>query len=283
MYKILEKKVWLSEEPAIKEFILDAPDIARAHQAGQFVILIQDENGERIPLTIADSDAEKGTISILFQEVGKSTYCLGKLEAGDSILHVAGPLGKPTHIEKDSTVVCVGGGIGIAPVHPIAKAMKEAGNRVISILGARSRDLMIYEDKMREASTEVRITTDDGSYGRHGFVTDELKAIIEEEKINVDCAVVIGPPLMMKFTCKVTEPHKIRTYASLNTIMVDGTGMCGACRVTVGGKTKFVCVDGPEFDGHQVDFDEMMMRQKQYLPEEKLSYDRCKTQGCHKA
>ena len=161
--------------------------------------------------------------------------------------------------------------------------MKAAGNRVISILGARSKDLMIYEDKMREASTEVRITTDDGSYGRHGFVTDELKAIIEEEKINVDCAVVIGPPLMMKFTCKVTEPHKIKTYASLNTIMVDGTGMCGACRVTVGGKTKFVCVDGPEFDGHQVDFDEMMMRQKQYLPEEKLSYDRCKEKSCHKA
>jgi ferredoxin--NADP+ reductase len=161
--------------------------------------------------------------------------------------------------------------------------MKKAGNRVISILGARNKDLMIYEEKMREASTEVRITTDDGSYGRHGFVTDELKAMIEEEKISIDTAVVIGPPLMMKFTCKVTEPHKIKTYASLNTIMVDGTGMCGACRVTVGGKTKFVCVDGPEFDGHQVDFDEMMMRQKQYLPEEKMAYDHCKTHGCHKA
>ncbi|NOY52680.1 MAG: sulfide/dihydroorotate dehydrogenase-like FAD/NAD-binding protein [Deltaproteobacteria bacterium] len=281
MYEILEKKVWQEEKPRITEFKVNAPEIARAHQAGQFVILIVDENGERIPLTIADKDAEKGTINILFQEVGKSTICLGKLEVGEKIHHVTGPLGKPTHVEKFGTVVCVGGGIGIAPVHPIAKAMKDAGNKVISILGSRSKDLLIYEDKMNAASSEVRVTTDDGTYGRHGFVTDELKAMIEEEKIPIDLVVVIGPPIMMKFVCKVTEPHKIKTFASLNTIMVDGTGMCGACRVTVGGKTKFVCVDGPEFDGHQVDFEEMMMRQKQYLTEEKIAVERCGKGACH--
>jgi len=282
MYKILEKKIWSDEEPKIKEFVLDAPDIARAHQAGQFVILITDENGERIPLTVADKDVKKGTINILFQEVGKSTMCLGLLNEGDHIHHVVGPLGKPTHIEKFGTVVCVGGGIGIAPVHPIAQAMKEAGNKVISILGARSKDLLIYEGRMKKASHEIRVTTDDGSHGRHGFVTDELKAMIEEEKIPIDLVVVIGPPIMMKFVCKVTEPHKIETFASLNTIMVDGTGMCGACRVTVGGKTKFVCVDGPEFDGHQVDFEEMMMRQRQYLTEEKVAREECQKKTCLK-
>ncbi len=283
MYEILEKKVWSDEEPRIKEFVVKAPEIARAHQAGQFVILIVDDHGERIPLTIADKDAERGTISLLFQEVGKSTLCLGMLDEGDTIQHIVGPLGKPTHIEKFGTVVCVGGGIGIAPVYPIAKAMKEAGNKVISILGARTKDLLIYEEKMKESSDEIRITTDDGSCGRHGFVTDELKSMIDEEKTPIDLAVVIGPPIMMKFVCKVTEPYKILTFASLNTIMVDGTGMCGACRVTVGGETKFVCVDGPEFDGHQVDFDEMMMRQQQYLPEEKLAREMCEKQTCYKS
>jgi ferredoxin--NADP+ reductase len=281
MYEILWKKVWQEEKPRITEFEVKAPEVARAHQAGQFVILIADEHGERIPLTIADKNAEKGTINILFQEVGKSTMCLGKLKEGDTIQHIVGPLGKPTHVEKFGTVVCVGGGIGIAPVHPIAKGMKDAGNKVISILGARSKDLLIYEEKMKAASHEIRVTTDDGTYGRHGFVTDELKAMIEEEKIPIDLVVVIGPPIMMKFVCKVTEPHKIQTFASLNTIMVDGTGMCGACRVTVGGKTKFVCVDGPEFDGHQVDFEEMMMRQQQYLTEEKLAVEICEKQTCY--
>jgi len=283
MHEILKKTVWSDKEPRITEFVLDAPEIARAHKAGQFVIIINGETGERIPLTIADKDAEKGTISILFQEVGASTMQLGAMKEGDKLDHVAGPLGKPTHVEKFGTVVCVGGGVGIAPVHPIAKAMKEAGNRVISILGARNKDLLIYEDKMREASTEVRITTDDGSYFKKGFVTDELKGMIEQEGIKVDLVVVIGPPIMMKFVCKVTEPHKIQTFASLNTIMVDGTGMCGACRVTVGGKTKFVCVDGPEFDGHAVDYDEMMARQRQYLPEEKEAVDICKKKHCHSA
>jgi len=283
MYEILEKKVWSDEEPRITEFVLDAPEIAKAHQAGQFVIIINGETGERIPLTIADKDVSKGTISILFQEVGASTMELGTMNVGDKILHVAGPLGKPTHVEKFGTVVCVGGGVGIAPVHPIAKAMKDAGNKVISILGARTKELLIYEDKMAAASNEVRITTDDGSYHKKGFVTDELKGMIEDEKIPIDLVVVIGPPIMMKFVCKVTEPHKIQTFASLNTIMVDGTGMCGACRVSVGGKTLFVCVDGPEFDGHAVDYDEMMARQRQYLPEEKLAVDLCKKKMCHSA
>ena len=283
MYEILKKTIWSAQEPRITEFVLDAPEIARAHKAGQFVIIIPSDTGERIPLTIADKDAEKGTISILFQEVGASTMLLGSFKEGDKLMHVAGPLGKPTHVEKFGTVVCVGGGVGIAPVHPIAKAMKDAGNKVISILGARTKDLLIYEDLMRKASTEVRITTDDGSYVKKGFVTDELKQMIEVEKIPVDLVVVIGPPIMMKFVCKVTEPHKIKTFASLNTIMVDGTGMCGACRVTVGGKTKFVCVDGPEFDGHEVDYDEMMARQRQYLPEEKQAVDICKKKLCHSA
>ncbi|MGC2424765.1 MAG: sulfide/dihydroorotate dehydrogenase-like FAD/NAD-binding protein [Nitrospirota bacterium] len=283
MYEILKKTIWSAQEPRITEFVLDAPEIARAHKAGQFVIIIPCDTGERIPLTIADKDAEKGTISILFQEVGASTMLLGSFKEGDKLMHVAGPLGKPTHVEKFGTVVCVGGGVGIAPVHPIAKAMKDAGNKVISILGARTKDLLIYEDLMRKASTEVRITTDDGSYVKKGFVTDELKQMIEVEKIPIDLVVVIGPPIMMKFVCKVTEPHKIKTFASLNTIMVDGTGMCGACRVTVGGKTKFVCVDGPEFDGHEVDYDEMMARQRQYLPEEKQAVDICKKKLCHSA
>ncbi len=283
MYEILKKTVWSDVEPRITEFELNAPEIAKAHKAGQFVIIINGETGERIPLTIADKDAEKGTISILFQEVGASTIALGAMKEGDRLDHVAGPLGKPTHVEKFGTVVCVGGGVGIAPVHPIAKAMKEAGNNVISILGARTKDLLIYEDNMQKASHKVCITTDDGSYCKKGFVTDELKRLIEVDKMQIDLVVVIGPPIMMKFVCKVTEPHKIKTFASLNTIMVDGTGMCGACRVTVGGKTQFVCVDGPEFDGHQVDYDEMMARQRQYLPEEKIAVDICKKKMCHSA
>lgn len=274
MFKIIDKKIWQESTPAIKEFIVQAPEIAEAHKAGQFVIVIAEETGERIPLTIADSNPLEGTINILFQEVGKSTKLLGRLNIGDTILHIAGPLGRPTHVEKFGTVVGIGGGIGIAPLHPIARAMKDAGNRVISILGARSKELLIYYEKMIKASHEVRITTDDGSLGRHGVVTDELIAMLDQEKISVQLVVVVGPPIMMKFVCKATEPYKIKTYASLNSIMVDGSGMCGACRITVGGKTRFACVDGPEFDGHQVDFDEMMLRQRQYLPEEKLALEK---------
>lgn len=273
MFKILEKKIWYQGEPKSKEFVVHAPDIARAHRAGHFVIIITDETGERIPLTIADSNPEQGTINLLFQEIGKTTKSLGMLNKGDHILHIAGPLGRPTHIEKFGTVVCVGGGIGIAPLHPIAKAMKAAGNRVISILGARSEELLIYQDNMAQASHEVRYTTNDGTCGRQGLVTDEIRAIIEEEKIHIDLVVVIGPAIMMKFVCEETKAYNIKTYASLNTIMVDGTGMCGACRVSVGNTTRFACVDGPEFDGHLVNFDEMILRQKQYYREERISLD----------
>ncbi|HBA27264.1 MAG TPA: sulfide/dihydroorotate dehydrogenase-like FAD/NAD-binding protein [Nitrospinae bacterium] len=282
MNKILEKKVWWKDAPAIKEFVVEAPWIAEKHKAGQFVILRVSENGERIPLTISNKNIEKGTINILFQEVGKTTMTLGKLNVGDNIFDLAGPLGKPTHIEKFGTVVCIGGGIGVAPVHPIAQALKYAGNLVISILGARTKEILIYEDLMKKCSNEVRITTDDGSYGRHGFVTDELKSMIESG-MKIDLVVTIGPAIMMKMVCKVTEPHKILTFASLNTIMVDGTGMCGACRVTVGGKTKFVCVDGPEFDGHQVNFDEMMARLRQYVDEEKVAKELCQQGTCRAA
>lgn len=281
MYEIVGKKAWWSEPPVIKELVINAPWIAEKHRAGQFVIVKVSENGERIPLTISDKDIEKGTINILFQEVGKTTMTLGMLAEGDKILDISGPLGKPTHIEKFGTVVCIGGGIGVAPVHPIAQALKMAGNRVISILGARTKGILIYEDLMRNTSDEVKITTDDGSYGRHGFVTDELKAMIESG-MKIDLVVTIGPAIMMKMVCKVTEPNKILTFASLNTIMVDGTGMCGACRVTVGGRTKFVCVDGPEFDGHQVDFDEMMARLRQYVDEEKIAREICQKNICGK-
>ena len=239
-------------------------------------------SGVSLAWEIADADAEAGTITLTIQAVGKTSCDLCLLQEGDAIKDVAGPLGEATELIDSGHAVCVGGGVGTAVVHPMAQGLAQNGVQVTSIIGGRAREWVIFEDELKRYG-DVRVCTDDGSYGRHGFVTDELKAIIEEEKINIDTAVVIGPPLMMKFTCKVTEPHKIKTFASLNTIMVDGTGMCGACRVTVGGKTKFVCVDGPEFDGHQVDFDEMMMRQKQYLPEEKLAYDHCKTHGCHKA
>lgn len=279
MNEIADKKVWWSDAPAIKEFVVRAPWIAEKHKAGQFVILRVSENGERIPLTVSDKDVSKGTINILFQEIGATTIKLGKLNKGDNIHDLTGPLGKPTHIEKFGTVICVGGGIGVAPVHPIAQALKEAGNRVISILGARTKGILIYEDLMRKCSDEVRITTDDGSYGRHGFVTDELKGMIESG-MKIDLVVTIGPTIMMKMVCKVTEPYKIPTYASLNTIMLDGSGMCGACRVTVGGKTKFVCVDGPEFDGHQVNFDEMMARLRQYMDEERIAKEICQKNTC---
>ncbi len=264
MNEIVYKKV-LAE--GVKELRVRAPRIAQARKAGQFVIVRVNEFGERIPLTIADADAEEGTITLIFQEVGKSTMLLGTLEAGDSILDVVGPLGKPTHIEKFGTVVCMGGGIGVAPMHPIAKAMKAADNRVIAIIGARTKDLLIMEDRMRNASDELHISTDDGSYGVHGFVTTVLQSLIDRgEKINL--VVAIGPVPMMNASCKLTKQYQLPTVVSLNPIMVDGTGMCGACRVTVGGRTQFVCVDGPEFDGHQVDFVELTKRQRAYLPQE---------------
>ncbi len=270
MNKILEKE-FIS--PQVFRLAVEAQDIARKRKAGQFIILRTCDVGERIPLTIADADAEKGTIELVVQIVGKSTKELSKFEVGDEICDFVGPLGRPTHIELYGTVIIIGGGVGIAPSHPIAQAMKAAGNNVISILGGRSKDLVIMEEKMGACSDRVLITTDDGSYGEKGLVTDALQKLIDEG-LKIDMVVAVGPPIMMKFVALLTKKYEIPTMVSLNTIMVDGTGMCGACRVTVGDSTKFVCVDGPEFDGHKVDFDEMMKRQRMYEVQEKESMDR---------
>ena len=255
-------------------FEIEAPHIARRGRAGQFVILRVSELGERIPLTIAHRDPERGVITIVAQEVGKTTRDLNRMGVGDEILDLAGPLGKPTDIPAGGkTVVCVGGGIGNAVVWPLATAMKEAGNTVVSILGARTQELLILEDEIRQVSDEVIVTTDDGSYGRKGLVTDALQDLIDTGR-TIDECVCIGPVIMMKYVCKTTEPYGIKTLASLNPIMVDGTGMCGACRVEVGGETRFACVEGPEFDGHQVDFDLLMKRLAYYKPEEARSLER---------
>jgi ferredoxin--NADP+ reductase len=270
MDKIIDKKFIT---PELFEMKVEAPEIASKREAGQFIILRVDEEGERIPLTIADGNAEEGWIQLVVQVVGRTTSILSRLEPGDSIVDLVGPLGKPTHIKKYGTVVMVGGGVGIAPAHPIAQAMKEAGNKVISILGGRTRELVIMEEQMTAASDRVIVTTDDGSYGMKGFVTDALQELIDEGT-SIDLVVAVGPPIMMKFVSRMTEKYEIPTLVSLNTIMVDGTGMCGCCRVTVGDDTKFVCVDGPEFDGHKVDFDEMMQRMKMYEVQEKQSMEK---------
>jgi 2-polyprenylphenol hydroxylase and related flavodoxin oxidoreductases len=246
----------------VVRFDIEAPQIAKARKAGHFVIVRVSEKGERVPFTIAEADVEKGTITIIVQRVGVTTKKLCALNEGDYILDVVGPLGKATHIEKFGTVVCAGGGVGVAPLLPIVQAMKKAGNRVITVLAARNKDLIILEEEMRASSDEVILMTDDGSSGRQGLVTNGIEEVIQRE--NVDLCVAIGPAVMMKFVAMLTKKYEIPTQVSLNTIMVDGTGMCGACRVSVGGKTKFVCVDGPEFDGHQVDFDEMIQRLKAY-------------------
>ncbi len=271
MNKILEKRK-LAEE--VYQLRIHAPLIAEERRAGQFVILMKDSDfGERIPLTIADADDEEGTITVIFQTAGKTTHELALLEEGDEIANVLGPLGQPTHIEKVGTVVCVGGGIGVAPMHPIARAMKDAGNKVIIIMGARTKELMIMEEKMRAIADELILVTDDGSYGRKALVTEPLKELCEEGK--PDLVVAIGPPIMMKFAAETTRPYEVPTIVSLNTIMVDGTGMCGGCRVTVGNETKFVCVDGPEFDGHKVDFDNMMSRLGTYKKKEDEEHEAC--------
>jgi len=255
MNKIVSKECFSAN---VVKFEVEAPLIARARKAGHFVIVRVGEKGERVPYTIADADTKKGTITLVVQMVGHSSRKLGELNVGDYITDVVGPLGQATHIEKVGTVVCAGGGVGVAPLLPIVKAFHEAGNRVIVVLAARTKDLIILEDQMRVHSDEVIIMTDDGSYGTKGLVTNGVESVIKREK--VDKCITIGPAIMMKFVSALTKKYNIPTVASLNTIMVDGTGMCGACRVTVGGKTKFVCVDGPEFDAHQVDFDEMLMR-----------------------
>lgn len=250
---------------------IDAPRISRKAKPGQFVILQADETGERVPLTMADTNPEKGTITIIYMVVGKSTARFKDLKVGEEYYALIGPLGAPTHIEKLGKVVCVGGGTGIAVLHPIARALKQAGNEVTAILGSRTYDLLILEDKMREASDTLHICTDDGSKGHHGFVTDILKETIEKEDIAL--VVAIGPIPMMKFCSLITKDKGVKTMVSLNPIMVDGTGMCGGCRVSIGGKTKFACVDGPEFDGHQVDFDGLAKRLASYTQIEKQSMD----------
>ena len=257
-----------------------APEIARKRKAGQFVILKVNEQGERIPLTIVDSDGEKGTITIIFQIVGKTTAMMAALNAGDDIQDVQGPLGNPTEIENFGHVVCIGGGVGVGVIYPITKALKEAGNRVTSIIGARTRSLIILEEEMRAASNELIVTTDDGSYGVHGFVSNVLQKIVDGGE-KIDHVYAIGPVPMMKAIANLTRPYGIKTIVSLNAIMVDATGMCGACRVSVEGKTKFTCVDGPEFDGHQVDFDLLTSRLRMYCEQEGQSYERhrCGWQG----
>ena len=277
MFKITEK-TFLQE--SVVRMVLEAPEIARKRKAGQFVVLMIDEKGERIPLTIVDSDGGKGTLTIIFQVVGKTTACLAELNPGDHILHVLGPLGHPTEVENFGTSVCVGGGVGVGVVYPIAAALKNAGNKVISIIGARTKDLLILEEEMGRVSDRLLVATDDGSCGFHGFVSAVLQNVIDAGE-KIDRVFAVGPVPMMRVVCDVTRPHGIKTIVSLNPIMVDATGMCGACRVSVGGATKFGCVDGPEFDGHQVDFDLLTSRLRMYCEQEGVAYEqhRCGWQG----
>ena len=272
MFEILKRQEMADGTVVLNE--ISASLIAKKAKPGQFVILKANETGERIPLTMAEADPKKGIITIIYQIVGKTTALFKSLQIGDKFQDVIGPLGKPTHLEKVGTVVCVGGGTGVAVMHPITRGLKEVGNNVIAIIGARTKDLLILEDKMTAASHKLHVCTDDGSYGHHGFVTDVLKEVLEKEDVKL--VVGIGPVPMMKFVCKVTEQFKVKTLVSLNAIMVDGTGMCGCCRVSVGGKTQFACVDGPEFDGHEVDFEELMQRLQAYTAEEATAYSKYK-------
>lgn len=277
MYKVLEK-TFLQE--IVVRMVIEAPEIARKRKAGQFVVLMIDDKGERIPLTIVDSDSKKGTITIIYQIVGKTTAQLAKMEKGEFIMHVLGPLGHPTEIENFGTAVVVGGGVGIGVAYPIAAALKKAGNKVISIIGARTKDILILEDDMRKVSDQLLVATDDGSYGFHGFVSTVLQNLIDSKE-KIDIVYAIGPVPMMRVLANLTKPYGIKTIVSLNPIMVDATGMCGACRVSVGGKTKFGCVDGPEFDGHEVDFNLLMTRLRMYCDQEKQAMEsyRCERHG----
>ncbi|MBP7652656.1 sulfide/dihydroorotate dehydrogenase-like FAD/NAD-binding protein [Candidatus Dependentiae bacterium] len=269
MFKIVNKKQ-LAEN--IIQLDIEAGEIAEKRKPGQFILIIPTENSERAPFTIMNSDSEKRIISVIIQVVGTSTHRIDKMKEGDFLYSVVGPLGKPTEIKKTGTVVCIGGGVGIAVIYPIAKAMKEKGNKVISIIGGRNKKLILLEKEMTEISDQIFFTTDDGSYGIKGFVTDKLKELIKSEK--VDEVVAIGPAVMMKNVSELTKQNNINTIVSLNSIMIDGTGMCGSCRVTIGGNAKFVCVDGPEFDGHQVDWDNLMKRQRAFVKHEKCSLDK---------
>jgi ferredoxin--NADP+ reductase len=277
VYEILAKE---DLSPVTKLIVIAAPDVARKAKAGQFVIVRISEEGERIPLTIADYDRNQGTITLIFQEVGKTTMHLGSMDVGDKLASFTGPLGNPTEIEYYGTVVCVGGGVGIAPIYPIARDLKAAGNEVISIIGARNVDLLFWEDKIRSVSDEVIVCTDDGSYGRKALVTEPLKELLEERD-DVERIWAIGPAIMMKFASLTTKPFGVKTIVSLNSIMVDGTGMCGSCRVEVGGQTRFACVHGPEFDGHEVDWDLLLARLRIYLDEEKRALELFKQRGAH--
>jgi len=266
MYEITQKRVLAK---GVIEMKLLAPRVAKAHKPGQFLIVMNDEESERIPLTIADSDPQTGEATIVFLEVGRSTIDLGeKYKEGDSLFAVLGPLGTPTHLEKYGTTVVIGGGLGVAPIYPICKGLRAAGNRVVTIIGYRRKDLMFWEDKLREVSDELLVTTDDGSYGIKGFVTTALQQL-KDKGLKMDRVIAIGTPIMMRVVSELTRPWNIPTIVSLNTIMIDGTGMCGGCRISVGDETKFVCVDGPDFDGHKVHWDLMFNRMKVYLEEEK--------------
>ena len=276
MYKILQKQI-LSD--VTKLMVVEAPQIARKAKAGQFIIVLMNEFGERIPLTIADYDREAGTLTMIFQEVGKSTMQMGTMEVGDSFKTIVGPLGHPTEIENFGTVICVGGGVGIAPVYPIARALKEAGNHVISIIGARNKSLLLWEDKMRAVSDDLIVTTDDGSYGRKCLVTEPLKEILESRPGEVKKIWAIGPAIMMKFVAATTKPFGVHTIVSLNSIMVDGTGMCGGCRVLMEEGAQFVCVDGPEFDAHKVDWNNLLSRMAFYRSEEQTAVETWKSGG----
>ena len=269
MYEILTRE---DLAPVTKLFEVRAPAVAHKAQAGQFVIVRLDEEGERIPLTIADYDRDLGTVTLVVQEVGKTTMEMGTMQAGDNLASLTGPLGIPSEIENHGTVLCVGGGVGIAPIYPIARDLKEAGNTVLSVIGARNQDLLFWEDKMRDVSDELIVCTDDGSYGRKALVTIPMKELLEAGR-PIEHIWAIGPAIMMKFCALTTQPFGVPTVVSLNSIMVDGTGMCGACRVEVGGQTRFVCVDGPEFDGHQVDWDQLLARQRIYPEQEKLAVE----------
>lgn len=279
MNKIVAKE---NLSPVIDFIKVQAPAVAKKARPGQFVIIRVDEVGERIPLTLADWDGVEGTVSLVAMRVGTSTHKLGCLNTGDHILNLVGPLGLPSEIGKFGTVVCVGGGVGVAPIFPIAKALKQAGNKVISIMGSRNKDLLFWEGQLRSVSDELIVTTDDGSYARKGVVTEPLKEVLERRDEQVSRVVAIGPAIMMKFCSLTTKPFGVTTIVSLNSIMVDGTGMCGCCRVSVGDATKFVCVDGPEFDGHSVDWDILFKRQQIYCDEEKRSLNLWESCHCQK-
>jgi NAD(P)H-flavin reductase len=269
MFKIVAKEKLC---PVVDFIKVEAPAVAKKAKAGQFVVIRVDEVGERIPLTLADWDEKEGTVSLVAMKVGTTTFKLSSLNTGDSILDLSGPLGIPSEVENFGKVVCVGGGVGVAPVYPIARAMKQDGNEVITIMGARNKELLFWEERLRSVSNELIVTTDDGSYARKGLVTEPLKEVLERDR-GISRVIAIGPAIMMKFCSLTTKPFGVTTIVSLNAVMVDGTGMCGCCRVSIDGETRFVCVNGPEFNGHQVDWDLLFKRQRIFCDEEKLSLD----------